>query len=246
MERLAFLTFLVLSGCGTASIGSGNDAYWQDAHWNAQLFQSVGSIVQYPMDETGMPIGQPISAHAKVGFTYIDGKVADPRILQSSGRQDLDALMLQQVSTAHVPAAFGPHATEPHAFTVDLLVLSPIDAFAKSLYDAINAKRFYPKEAIIHHDQGLSTISFDYMDGKISDISVFKPNVSKALDTAAMQAVSSAQPPPSPVWLTIRPLHLRIAICYSLGTPPACSPTKYGIEIVNTPAGQPPSPPSGP
>lgn len=223
-----------------------SDAYWQNQAWDAKLFQVVQSAVHYPLDARGQPIGEPASVHGKVEFTYSDGKILDPEMAQSTGRPDLDAAMLQQVATASVPPAIGSHAREPHAFALALSMLAPMEMFEQAMLQAINAKKVYPREAIIHGDQGVSTIGFDYRGGQAYNIRVLKSSGTNSLDAAAMMAVANARMPASPAWLnTETGLHLSLGICYSLGNSSRCPPlTRQVIEVENTPGTQVPAPPS--
>lgn len=226
--------------------GNGNDVYWQNQQWDKQLFFAVQSGVHYPLDDAGRPIGMPITAHGKVEFTYLDGKIVDPEIVESTGRPDLDAALLQQVSATQVPKASGPRAKEPHAFALALEMLGPMESFERAMYEAIDSQKRYPRESILSGAEGLNTVAFDYTDGKASDITVSKSSGDKNLDASSVQAVTIAQLPPSPIWLTTRPLRMKVSICYELENSSVCPRIQHIIEIVNTPpAAQETSPPSG-
>jgi TonB family protein len=244
----ACLMLLTLAACSIAPGHAKDDAYWQDQRWDEQLFKAIQSSVHYPLDGAGQPIGEVISAHGKVEFTYVDGKILDPEMAESTGRPDLDAAMLQQVAAAKIPIATGSHAKEPHAIAVDLKMASPLEAFEYTLMQAIDAKKVYPKEAILKGTQGVVAVACNYGDTKAADVAIVKSSRDRVLDAAALLAVSRAELPPPPAWLSPRPLHMRINICYSLGFAGACpAATQQVIEIVETPGtAQAPSPPSGP
>lgn len=245
--RLGFLAVLGYLAACSSTPGQSGDAYWHDKNWDGQLLHTLQSAIHYPMDAAGNPIGQPVSVRGKIKFLYSAGKILYPQMIESTGRPDLDAAMLQQVSATQVPAASGPQAHEPHAFSMELSMPSPLDVLMRSIYDAISAQRIYPKEAIIHGDQGSSVIGFDYDGDKASNVAVFKSSKVLSLDGASMRAVARAQLPQRPTWAPMHPLHLQISICYSLGNNAACPLTQHVIEIVDSPGvTQPASPSSGP
>ena len=74
--------------------------------------------------------------------------------------------------------------------------------FSASMLAAINAQKVYPKEAVIAGETGTATISFDYINGVVSNVKVDRSSGSRALDRAAMTATQKAQMPPKPAELT--------------------------------------------
>ncbi|HEY1773200.1 MAG TPA: energy transducer TonB [Gammaproteobacteria bacterium] len=248
MRQLAFLTFIILAACSTTGVRDGGGAYWQNQTWDGKLLDSMQSTLHYPLNATGQPV-QPVPSEvrATVSFTYADDKILDPKIIESSGRADLDAAFLAQVATANPPSAYGSHAAESHAFELALEMPTPMEALEHSLAEAINAKKQYPKRAILDGVQGVNLVEFDYSDTKAANVTVYKSSGDKSLDEASLRAISNAQLPPPPIWLTSRPIRLRMSICYSLGNSTNCPYSQRAIEVVNPPAvDQAPSPPSGP
>ena len=218
--------------------------YWEDENWDSTLFKTVQAAVRYPAD---LPDQSIQSAHAKVEFTFVDGRITDPEIAESTGYPDLDAAMLRQVASASVPKAFGPHATEPHSFAMQLEVPTPFEAFSYAEATAIDARKFYPKQALLEGAEGSVVVSFTYLDGKVSDVAIATSSKDKSLDNAAIQAISNARFPPPPPGYASKPLHMKVLLCYSLGSSNICPETKRIVQVVNTPgADQPASPPSGP
>jgi protein TonB len=59
----------------------------------------------------------------------------------------------------------------------------------------------YPKVALLQGTTGETVVSFDYVDGMISNIRVDKSSGSHELDNAAVQAVQKAALPPKPTEL---------------------------------------------
>ncbi|HSN17828.1 MAG TPA: energy transducer TonB [Gammaproteobacteria bacterium] len=74
-------------------------------------------------------------------------------------------------------------------------ILAEFDA---SMLAAINAAKVYPKEAIMAGESGAVTVSFDYINGVVSNIHVDKSSGSRSLDRSAIQAVQKAAMPPKP------------------------------------------------
>ena len=73
--------------------------------------------------------------------------------------------------------------------------------FSASMLAAINAAKVYPKEAILAGETGEVVVSFDYVNGVVSNIKVDRGSGSRALDRAAMTAVQKAQLPAKPAEL---------------------------------------------
>jgi TonB family protein len=245
---LGLIPSVVLTACSSVpKAGDASGAYWQDQGWDEKLLDSVQAVIHYPIDSAGYPIGRPVSVHGKVEFTYVDGKIADPEMAESTGRPDLDSIMLEQLSGAKLPAAFGPHAGEPHAFQLELTMPSPLEEFSYEQKVAVDRAKVYPKDAILNGAQGVTTVFFDNVGGKAADVHMVKSSGYKSLDMAALEAVKHAQLPSPPNWYVAKPLHFQIAICYSLGNSDLCpAGTRTVIKVDNTTDTQPASPPSGP
>ncbi|HLW73493.1 MAG TPA: hypothetical protein VKT74_00330, partial [Gammaproteobacteria bacterium] len=116
-HALLMLAF-VLSACSsTPSFKPDKDPYWMDLHWQASLLNSIQSVVHDPIDAADMSTPSP---HASVKFTYADGVIEYPDIVESTGNPDLDRLLLYQVASAQPPKPTGPYAAEPHEFILGL------------------------------------------------------------------------------------------------------------------------------
>jgi protein TonB len=88
--------------------------------------------------------------------------------------------------------------------------------FQASMKAAIDAQKVYPKESIMAGETGVVTISFDYVNGVVSNIHIDKGSGSRKLDRSAMDAVQRATLPPKPAELAgIN--HFVVLINYSLG-----------------------------
>lgn len=88
--------------------------------------------------------------------------------------------------------------------------------FQASMKAAIDAAKVYPKEALLAGETGVSTVSFDYVNGVVSNIKVDKTSNARSLDKAAMQAVLKALMPPKPAELA-GVNHFVVQIDFNLG-----------------------------
>lgn len=88
--------------------------------------------------------------------------------------------------------------------------------FTASMHAAIEAQKQYPKEAILAGDTGTVTLSFDYVNGAVSNVKVDKSSGSRSLDRAAIQAVNKATMPPKPAELA-GISHFVILLNFNLG-----------------------------
>jgi TonB family protein len=238
VSRLALLALLGgLAACGSLPSSSQDTTpYWQDQQWDQALFKAVQASIHYPPDAIDRGAG---SVHGKVDFTYIDGRIEDPQLAESTGHPDLDAALIKQVAAANdLPKAKGTHATEPHAFELELDMRMPLEELEYTLQSAIHANMFYPKEAVMEGAQGTPSVNFQYLDGKASDVIIAKTSGDKFLDAAALRTVSTAKLPSPPPAFAGHPLNMQIAICYSLGSSGVCpKATEHVIQVLNTPGG---------
>jgi hypothetical protein len=236
VARLILLAVVAgLAACGStpASVDPGEpvahfdpskDPYWQDPKWDKTLLDAAQSVVHYPPDDpndTSTP-----GLHATVKFTYIAGTIEYPEIVDGTGDPHLDNLMLHQVAAAQVPSATGIDAEKPHEFVLDLDMPTPYEIFQQSIYAAIDYQRVYPKDAVLGSRQGISTVDFDYNDGKATDIVVTKSSDDKLLDKTSLESVTKAAMPASLAAYSGKSFHMEVLFCYALYKPDDKDATK--------------------
>lgn len=88
--------------------------------------------------------------------------------------------------------------------------------FQASMKAAIDAAKVYPKEAILAGETGTVTISFDYVNGVVSNIKIDKSSGSRPIDRSAITAVQKAALPPKPAEL-VGVGHFVVVLDYTLG-----------------------------
>jgi TonB family protein len=231
--QAAFVLACALSACSSAPVptpeAKSNAApYWSDPRFDAALLEAVQSAVRYPDDVIDDSLQ---SIRGTVQFTIVDGKIQDPEMVESTGHPGLDELMLKQVASAPIPKPIGPHADEPHAFSMQL---SMPTAFESAEYAAINSWKIYPKDAIFAGAQGTVTVDFDYLDGKVSNVTIAKSRKDKSLDKASIGVVSNAGLPLPPPGYAGKTLHLEVMVCYSINNAPVCPKTGHIIYVTAT------------
>jgi len=226
--RIATLTFLAaafsLAACSSTPVETDSaepvthfdpakDPYWQDPRWDKALLDAIQSVVHDPVDaaDTSAP-----GLHATVKFAFLDGAIEYPEITASTGKQDLDKLMLRQVASAKVPRPTGIGTDQPHEFELDLQMLTPFESFQDGIYATIDTWKIYPVDAIRDGWQGSATVSFDYLDGKAGNIVVTKSSGNKDLDRASLAIVTRATLPPTPAGYVGKTLHMEATFCYAL------------------------------
>jgi TonB family protein len=80
----------------------------------------------------------------------------------------------------------------------------PVDLareFSAGMLLAINEQKAYPRVSLLKGETGETVVSFDYVDGVVSDIHVDRSSGSHELDEAAVRAVQRAVLPPKPAEL---------------------------------------------
>lgn len=108
--------------------------------------------------------------------------------------------------TAPLPSA---QTTEQNQYT----------SLSKQILQAVQqqAARHYPREALLSGIQGTALVSFDYLNGKVSNVQIQNSSGSKILDSAALEAVASAIYPAAPSNLTKHTFHFTVPLRYGLG-----------------------------
>jgi TonB family protein len=207
------------------------DPYWEDPRWARQLLDAVQSVVRDPVgpEDQSAP-----DLHGVVRFTYADGNIQYPEVIQSTGKPDMDELMLRQVASAKAPLAEGIGSDAPHVFVLDLDMPTPYESLEYSVFDAIDRARVYPKNAILSGATGTTVVGFDYLDGKASNITRTKSSGDKDLDKASLDAVTKAALPPAPSVYAGKTLHMESSFCYSLNGPGKCPVRKGSILVYGT------------
>lgn len=234
---LLFAAACALGACASApattqaAFDPDKDPYWEDPKWQAALLDAVQSVVHAPADTADLSAP---GYHGTVQFTFHDGDIEDPEIVQSTGHLDLDQLMLQQVVTAVVPKPTGFDAAEPHPFALELDMPTPLESFESSVYPAIDAWKVYPKDSIMHGSTGNTTVEFDYLDGKVRNVAVTRSSKDKDMDGASVSAVARAVMPSTPPAYAGKTLHMEVVICYSLIQSPTeiVNPCPVGRNVV--------------
>ena len=89
--------------------------------------------------------------------------------------------------------------------------------FYKEIQAAIVRANLYPRDAILSGETGTVQVSYDYLDGKVSNVKVVKSSGTRSLDHAAVSAVEKANYPLPPAGLAGKLLHLTIGLNYNLG-----------------------------
>ncbi len=238
-RNLAVLVLVcVLSACGTAppqsnlpSFYPGNRPYWTNVAWQAQMFEAIQYMVHLPANAASP--AKP-GVHGTVKFLFANGKIEDPEIVASTGNPDLDKLLLQQVVTAKVPKPYGLHTDQPHEFELPLQMFAPYESFQYNVYAAIDRKKVYGREALLKDDTGITTVGFDYRDGKALNIVIVKSSGSRYLDQRSVAAVSSAvMPPPSPGYAG-KTLHMVAIFCYDINNAHKCQTGENVIDVEGT------------
>lgn len=89
--------------------------------------------------------------------------------------------------------------------------------FYAEIHAAINAAKQYPRDAILAGATGTVTVSFDYKDGQVSNVTIARSSGNRSLDRAAMQAVRTAQMPKTPAVFAGQSMHFTVPVVFSLG-----------------------------
>lgn len=164
-------------------------------------------------------------------FVYRNRKAEKVKLMGSSGWPELDNAWLSATRKALLPPW-------PSSFHSDNKILGfwitappdkPHPGFIQPIRHAIQSAVVVPKQVLLHGSQGtgLTTVSFFYMDGKVTDIKITKSSGDKNEDAAAILAVKNAAYPPTPKSYIGRRLHTSITVSFGRYTP---APTETSMR----------------
>jgi outer membrane biosynthesis protein TonB len=167
------------------------------------------------------------SGQLTISFTYNDGMADDVTLMQSSGSPGIDSAWLDATHRAKLPPW-------PEAFHADKKTLSFIipgaysdihPAFSKAILDAIHAAVVMPKEVILNGSTGtgFAIVSFDYLDGTVSNAKIETSSKDQHEDAEAIRATEKASYSAVPATYPHKKLHLSLKINFENIGPAASS-----------------------
>ncbi|MCC8965361.1 energy transducer TonB [Bradyrhizobium sp. Pear76] len=92
-----------------------------------------------------------------------------------------------------------------------------MSSFQGQMRRAVESALIYPASARASGQHGRARVTFDYLDGRVSGISLSQSSGSSVLDQAALATVRSAHYPPPPPEMSHRTLHLGIFVEFKAG-----------------------------
>ena len=142
------------------------------------------------------PIGDPVTHFTEATFPQPHQRtVTEPQSPQSQPLHEVPAVPTDLPTATTQPVRPPQGALDPSdgAGSADILA-----AFEARMTSAIDAAKVYPKIALLNGEQGVVTVSFDYIDGVVSDVHVEKSSGYHSIDDSAIKAVLRAALPPKP------------------------------------------------
>nr|WP_283848746.1 TonB family protein [Bradyrhizobium brasilense] len=92
-----------------------------------------------------------------------------------------------------------------------------MSSFQGQMRRAVESALIYPASARASGQHGRARVTFDYLDGHVSGVSLSQSSGSSVLDQAALATVRSAHYPPPPPEMSHRTLHLSIFVEFKAG-----------------------------
>ncbi|MGA9853258.1 MAG: hypothetical protein WBR15_10040 [Gammaproteobacteria bacterium] len=220
--QAVFILTCALSACGSRPPRGtpppnlyATTSYWMNPYWQAEMLTAMQSVVRLPANASSSATPR---IYGTLKFLFDNGAIKDPVIVTSTGDPALDKLLLQQVVTAKVPKPFGAHTDQAHEFELRLEMFTPYETFEYDLNAAIDSKKGYTRDAILKGNMGITTVDFDYLDGKALNIAVAKSSGHKDLDQISIDTISGAILPPPPPGYAGKTVHMQLIFCYDIVT----------------------------
>lgn len=193
-------------------------------------FQSLSSMIIFGniIAPKGKSEGKSSGKPMVIRFKYDNGKAQDIRIIQSSGYPKWDAALLQAVQNSRFPpwpvGYENLDKTNTSYFYKEnrQWKKSPgFKLFSKSLASAILHSVVMPKHVLFYGSKGtdITTVSFEYLDGKVGNVKVVKSSGDKYEDAEAIHAVKAAKYPPVPNVYEGRSIRFTIPIKFNPFSP---------------------------
>ncbi|WP_456752743.1 TonB family protein [Bradyrhizobium sp. USDA 4461] len=92
-----------------------------------------------------------------------------------------------------------------------------MSSFQGQMRRAVESALIYPASARATGQHGRARVTFDYLDARVSGVSLSQSSGSSVLDQAALATVRSAHYPPPPPEMSHRTLHLSIFVEFKAG-----------------------------
>jgi TonB family protein len=174
MGAAAIVEILLASGVAAILI-------WQQLHRETQIPPPMaGPIVEFPQQPPPLPRTVPVPQRSP----------------QTPPLQEVQPVQSQVPTPTTEPVQAPPPPLLPAQQPQGM-----VSEFAARMLQAINDQKVYPKLQLIKGVTGEAVISFDYVDGVVSNIQVDRSSGSHELDEAAIQAVQRAALPTKPMEL---------------------------------------------
>lgn len=189
------------------------------------------------------------TAKAVLHFRYLNGQVTGLETATSSGDPQLDAAIIDAVTTAKLPPAPATYRHKRLEFWMlfdyssqlglldadgkpkpdfrSAYIDGEYDAFVVSARKAVADKVVYPVGMRgADSPQGPKVaVEFDYLDGAVSDIVITSQGIDEAFRQSAIQAVQGAVFAPTPPVYAGISMHLRVILNFILDSTPAAAGT---------------------
>jgi periplasmic protein TonB len=96
-----------------------------------------------------------------------------------------------------------------------------VDAFSAAIKRALqaHANQVYPQAAQMAHEMGEPQLTFTYLNGVVTDISLTRSSGFPLLDAAALQDARIAAYPPPPQGFEGRTYHITVTVTFQMAAP---------------------------
>jgi TPR repeat protein len=168
------------------------------------------------------------AANLRIKYIYKNGRAENAVILLSSGDPDEDQAWLDATRDAVLPP--WPDAFHPKDNGLGFLIPAGDGGlshnFIVSVRKAIDTAKVMPLNVLLHGTKGLgmANVSFDYLDGKATNVKVVSSSDDVDEDAAAVSAIKHAKFGTTPKEYRHKNLHLTISIYFDYVSPTKAPP----------------------
>lgn len=182
----------------------------------AIVHQVLDANVRYPKKVLeGLEQG-----YASISFLYKDGRAQQVVLQQSSGYPDIDIAAVAAAQASFFPVL--PKSFSDGQVPVSVRMYFSVTqadpefmmGFKGGLRQAVYAAVVLPKHALIYGTSGtgVDEVSFDYLDGKVTNIHLNVSSNDKEVDDATLEAVERAHYPATPKGYQGKKIHLLVPV----------------------------------
>lgn len=203
------------------------------SHWLAKAINQkidcmpdYASIIAFIANASlAEPASSVLSTAGRVGirFIYQDRRATNVQLMTSSGSKEFDDAWLAAVRATEFPLWPESYKSDDKmiGFWIGDDDLKSPSSFKSAVRDAIRDATVVPKDTLLYGFHGTNDpeVSFEYVNGKVSNVKILKSSDDWQIDAAAITAVETAHYPPPPNGYKNKKIEMQLFVNFGTYSP---------------------------